>query len=110
MQIDKETIGSTCVLSPMGKIEHETASEFERLTVTIIDEHKDNGILIDLSEVDFVSSAGLRVFLILAKKLQKEDRTFGLCSLNDIVREVFETSGFTQIISVHGTREEGLKS
>ena len=107
MQITKEIIGATCVLSPVGKIEHDTATEFERITSTIIDEHKDNSIMIDLSAVDFVSSAGLRIFLILAKKLQKEARTFSLCSLNKLVMEVFTTSGFNQIISVHANRDDG---
>lgn len=110
MQITKETFGAVCVLSPEGKIEHDTASEFELLTTNLIDEHKDSSILIDLSSVEFVSSAGLRVFLILAKKLQKEERSFGLCALNDIVNEVFETSGFNQIIAIHPTRDEGINS
>ena len=106
MNTDVEVVGSKLVLSPDTSIEHDTAMEFQRTATELIVKHPDTGVVIDLNKVDFVSSAGLRVFLILAKSLQKEKRDFSICNLNEVVNEIFDTSGFNQIITVHPSRDE----
>jgi len=106
MEIEKEKVKNAWVLSPQGKIEHENAPVFQRLVTEIIEQEKDSSILIDLSDIEFISSAGLRVFLIIAKTLQKDQRAFGLCKMNQLVEEIFEVSGFNQIIKVYPSRDE----
>ena len=65
-------------------------------------------VVIDLSGVDYISSAGLRVMLAMAKRLSGGGalRLFGL---NETVREVFDISGFSTILAVFATEAEALK-
>ena len=65
-----------------------------------------NAMLVNLSDVGFVSSAGLRVLLSAAKRLGGQLR---VCGLNETVNEVFEISGFITIFSVFPTEEEALQ-
>lgn len=60
----------------------------------------------DLNGLEYVSSAGLRVLLLAAKKTRAAGGKIALCGLRDSVREVFEISGFHTIFAIYATREE----
>jgi anti-anti-sigma factor len=65
-------------------------------------------IIIDCAGLDYVSSAGLRVFLLAAKLSQRGSMAFALCALQPAVREVMDLSGFSRIIAVHDDRTTAL--
>ncbi len=65
-------------------------------------------VIIDCAALDYVSSAGLRAFLLAARTAQRAGISFGLCSLKPAVREVFDLSGFSRIIAVHADRATAL--
>jgi anti-anti-sigma factor len=65
-------------------------------------------ILIVLTGVDFVSSAGLRVLLATTKKLRKTGGDLRLCGLNETVQEVFEISGFDSLMKVFGEEADAM--
>lgn len=63
-------------------------------------------LIIDFSTLDYISSAGLRVLLGTAKQLQRSGGALRLFGLNETVREVFEISGFSTILTVRGSEAE----
>jgi anti-anti-sigma factor len=65
-------------------------------------------MIIDCAELDYVSSAGLRVFLLAARAAQRAGIPFALCALKPAVREVFQLSGFSRIMTVHADRATAL--
>ena len=67
-------------------------------------------LLCDFSPTEYISSAGLRVLLSTAKRLQKSGGKIVLCSLKPYVHEVFETAGFIRIFKIYDSEEEALKS
>ena len=68
------------------------------------------GLVLDLEHLSYISSAGLRVILLVAQQLQGRAVKFGVCSLPESVREVFQISGFDQIISTYTTRDSALSA
>jgi len=68
----------------------------------------EHSILVDCGALDYVSSSGLRVFLIAFKELNKLKGKFVLCNLHESILEIFEISGFVNIFSVYSTRQEAL--
>ena len=90
-----------------GKLDTMTApnarGEFESLLA-----EGQRTILFNLTKLDYISSAGLRVLLVLAKELQKGGGKLHLCSLNDTVREIFEMSGFDGILNVFPSEADAL--
>jgi anti-anti-sigma factor len=66
-------------------------------------------LLIDLKKVQYINSTGLRVFLVLAKAIKSKKGKLVLCSLNSMVKEVMEISGFNQIIMQTDNKESALK-
>lgn len=65
-------------------------------------------VVLDFSELDYISSAGLRVLLGAAKKLRGSGETLKMFGLNQSVREVFEISGFSTILAVYPSEAEAL--
>lgn len=57
-------------------------------------------VVLDFKELEYISSAGLRVLLSLKKKLSSEGRELEVHNLNDVVKEVFKVTGFGNIITV----------
>ena len=66
------------------------------------------GVIIDCAGLDYVSSAGLRVFLLAARASQRTGLAFALCALKPAVREVFDVSGFSRVIAVFTDRAAAL--
>jgi anti-anti-sigma factor len=61
--------------------------------------------LVDFSGVPFIASTGLRILLKMAQSIKVGGGVLYLCSLNNIVREVFEISGFDKIFNVSDKKE-----
>jgi anti-sigma B factor antagonist len=65
-------------------------------------------LVLDLSELTYISSLGLRVFIVVAKEVQKVDGKLALARLNQRIYELFKISGFTKIFSIYPTCEEAV--
>lgn len=100
--------GGAVVFSVKGKVDTVNASAFgEYLTKAV--EKTENALVVNLSELYFISSAGLRVILGAAKKLQAEEREFLLAGLKGHVKEVFEIAGFCSLFKVFDSEESALR-
>lgn len=95
---DSEEMGAV-VVRPSGKLDTLTAKSFEAHLQKLVEESS-GPLLVDMSEVDYVSSFGLRSILIMAKKLAPFGRKFVLFSPNHSVHEVLRVSGFLKIVTV----------
>ena len=67
-------------------------------------------VLLDMSQVTFLSSSGLRALLLVRKELLAQSGELRLCALKPQVQEVFTLTGFTQVFAIHSTREEALRA
>ena len=99
--------GHAVVVEVEGRIDGATAGDLENSMMAEIEE-TDKVVVCDLSGVSYVSSAGLRAILVVAKRLSKQAVEFSICGLNGPVAEVFHISGFDRIFKVYEKREEAL--
>ncbi len=109
MDVSEERLTDLLILAPRGRVDSSNSKAFEERVLG----HLNNGekcLLVDFSALDYISSAGLRVFLMAAKRIKAAQGTLALCALNDNVREVFEVTGFSAIFQIYPTREETLRS
>ncbi len=65
-------------------------------------------LLIDFSELDFITSAGLRTLLGLAKRQRSEGGALHLANMNETVQEIFKISGFDTIIESSDTVDDAM--
>ena len=67
-------------------------------------------MVVDFRDLDYISSAGLRVILKATKAIKREDGRIMLCSMQDYVKEVFEIAGFDSFLPIVATMDDALKS
>ncbi|MFZ2654175.1 MAG: STAS domain-containing protein [Victivallales bacterium] len=96
-------------LTIKGRLDAVTATAAEAAINRTIESGASN-LILDLAGLDYVSSAGLRVLLVTAKRLSRQNGKIVLCGLQDAVREVFTISGFMSIFPVAANEAEASKS
>ena len=107
MQVQSQREGETLSVRVAGRVDGASAPTFEEeLERAVGDE--DTFVLLDLEELSYISSAGLRVVLLTAKKIWKRGGRLVLCSLQPSVQEVMETTNFHRIFSICDSRAQAL--
>ena len=100
-----ERDGTSMIIALEGRMDAMTSPEFSsRLDGWIADGVK--GFVIDCSQLDYISSAGLRAMLLVAKELQGRGGDLHLAALQETVHTVFTISGFDKIISIVATPDD----
>jgi anti-anti-sigma factor len=99
LEIQASDLGGNKLLNLIGRLDTETSADFE---LAAYDAHQAGArqFVVDLSNVSYVSSAGLRVLLALAKKLEGQG-ALKLCGIKGVVKEVFEKSGFAKLFAIY---------
>lgn len=90
-----------------GRMDATTTPEFENATRALLEAGKQR-LLIDMSRLEYISSAGLRGILGLVKALKACAGKLAFCSLQPMTAEVFRISGFNAMLTVRDSRQEAL--
>ncbi len=107
MQISVKTTNEVKVLAFDGRLDTQTSPDAQQQLTRLI-EAGENRFLVNFEKLDYISSSGLRVLLAAAKQLKGTDGELRNCSLNEVVREVFDISGFATIFKVFGSECDAL--
>ena len=108
MEIIKSEDNGVAILELKGRMDAVTSPEAEKALRELFDGGSSK-LLIDLKSLEYISSAGLRVLLVAAKIIQQKSGKLALSSLTDIVKEVFEISGFSSIFKLFPSRDDAVK-
>ena len=110
MNLRIEEIGDVSCVAPVGRLDFDAAPGFQEALERLLGGagERSAAVIIDGTALEYVSSAGLRAFLLAARAAQRSGIAFALCALQPAVREVFELSGFSRIIPVHTDRASAL--
>ena len=107
MQISIKTADEVTVMDFEGELDTQTSPDAQSQITRLVEEGA-RKILVNFDKLDYVSSAGLRVLLTAAKQLKADDGELRICCLNDMVKEVFDISGFITIFNVFASESEAL--
>ena len=106
LSITDQTKNGVQILSLIGRLDSTNALDFEKKIMEQLDKH--SIVLVDFSQLSFISSAGLRVILMAAKQAKQRSIQFALCGMDDNIRGVFEVSGFLRILQVYSNIDEAI--
>ncbi len=96
------------VVSVKGRMDAVTAPEFEKKVIDLISKGEKT-FVVNLVELDYISSAGLRSILALAKKLKEQAGKILLTGVRGSVEEVFKISGFSSMFKMFDSEESALR-
>lgn len=97
MTINKNKSGSTLTIALEGRLDTTTAPDLEKEIKTSLDGVTE--LVMDFSKLDYISSAGLRVLLSAHKAMSKQG-AMKVVNVNEMVMEVFEVTGFSDILTI----------
>ncbi len=109
MELNSSKQGDVNLVQVSGRLDANSSPELEKELVNML-ESGEKDFLIDLAELDYISSVGLRVLLMAAKKAKVLNGKVALISLREHVLEVFEIAGFTAIFPIYANIEEALEN
>jgi anti-anti-sigma factor len=106
MNIKEAKKDKATILVIEGRIDSASSAELEKRLAALIETGGVKDILLDFGAMDYISSAGLRVLLMAAKKTGKLGGKVVLSGLCANVKEVFDISGFSNIFGIYLSQEE----
>ena len=105
--MDVQTIGDVTAVTLSPRIDTTNAGDVEAGFKDILGTGA-RRLVVDFGGTEYVSSAGLRVFLTVLKFMEKNDGRIVLCAMQSFVDDVFRISGFSELFEIVATREEAL--
>jgi anti-anti-sigma factor len=109
MQIKESKQGEVLILTISEHLDSATATVFESRLLGLVD-RGERKIVIDCGSLEYVNSAGLKVFLLAAKRLEPLGGKLVLCALAPSVLMIFEMIGFTRIMKIVPSLDDALKT
>lgn len=107
MECIEERQNDITILGLRGRMDSVTSRTVEEKLLSLIDSGERH-LIVDCAELAYVSSAGLRVFLMAAKRVTQVKGKMILTTLNQDVRQVFDLTGFSSILQICHSREEAI--
>ena len=109
MDIIEDKRGAIVLLGLVGRLDSSTSPHMEEKVVGLLTGGAKQ-LVVDFARLDYVSSAGLRVLLMAAKKLRASGGVIALCALKPHIQEVFDIAGFTAMFPIHESVDLALRS
>ena len=104
LTLHENTQGAWHVLCAVGRLDTLTAPEGEKTALAALAAHEK--LALDLTGLDYLSSAGLRTLLRLAKQAKKDGKQFAITGAAGIVKEVLENSGLDMLLTMYDALSE----
>jgi anti-anti-sigma factor len=110
MILAAQRLSDTLVVAPAGRIDQSNAEEFKTALATHLEtcaSGKDR-LVLDLSQLEYISSAGLRVLMLAGKQAKAQGGTLVLSGPQPLVAEIFQISRFTMVFTITPSLQEAL--
>ena len=112
MALAHRSYGSARVVSPRGRLDHDNCDEFQRDLAAELDACSRDGasLVLDMSGLEYVSSAGLRCLMIAARQAAARNSRVVAAAPQAVVAEILQISRFNLVLPVYPTTREALAS
>ena len=97
MTVEKKMDGNTLTLSLSGRLDTTTAPDLEKVIISELPDIQK--LVLDLADLEYISSAGLRVLLMAQKSMSRKDG-MDVLHPNELIMEIFDVTGFTDILNI----------
>jgi anti-anti-sigma factor len=108
MNLTVNIVGDHAVVAVDGRLDTTSSGEFEQGMMDVLN-GGNTKIILDCKDLQYISSSGLRVALIVQKRLMTKSGQFKICSLQPSIREIFDLSGFSMIFTIYPDVESALE-
>ena len=107
MEVTFDRRDGVLIVAASGRLEAADSSVFLKSIRSEID-GRERAVIVDLEELSYLGSAGLRVVYMLASELEKRDARFAVCAPPKPVAKVIRLSGMDRLVAVHPSKVDAL--
>jgi anti-anti-sigma factor len=110
VEIETRQFADAAVVRPHGRIDHMSAAAFEAVIAPLVAQAaaRRGAVVLDFSEVAYISSVGLRVLMVAAKQMREHQALLLIGGLQSLVVEIFTISRFDRVLAVVPTTDDAL--
>ena len=108
MPFQSRRFGNIAVAMPAGRLDHSTAAGFEQALCPLVEELQVEGLIVDLANVEYISSAALRVLMVAAQGMRGRKARIAAVALQPIVAEIFAISRFDSVFEMFSSLRDAL--
>lgn len=109
MHIKKDKIGIFSVLKIKGRIDTVHSGDLEKEVNQLFDSGEKH-LIFNCEGMNYISSSGLRVFLVAQKKAKAINGKLHLCNMQPAIQEIFRISGFSNLFKIFTTQDEAIQN
>ena len=107
MDLNQKAVGAVLLATASGRIDLSNADDFTTALSAAL-AGTEAALILDLSKVDYISSAGLRSLVITLKASKSENKGFGVAALQPMLAEIFTIARLNQVIPIFPTAREAI--
>jgi anti-sigma B factor antagonist len=109
MEVIEKKQDGICILALHGRLDANSSEAFREKILQLIEDGTKK-VILDCENLDYISSAGLRVVLVATKEIKRNEGKIILCALQDYIKEVFEVAKFDAFLAIGASVEEAIKT
>jgi anti-anti-sigma factor len=110
MELKSRRVDGVIILYLAGRLDVHLSAEVEKGINKIINEDTGVHLILNLRDVEYMSSSGLRIFVSTMRLLKESKRKLKLCNMNSAVKKIFEVVELMDMFEIYDTEEEAVKS
>lgn len=112
MDVTSHRYVDVVVVAPVGRLDHGSAGDLERELQPLLEPTGSAaaGLVLDFSQVDYISSVGLRVLMVAAKAMRGRGARIAVVALQPVVAEIFAISRFHSVLDVFASVPAALEA
>lgn len=110
MELVSREYAGAVVLTPGGRLDHDSSEAFRAALQPFLDAsaRPQRGVVLDLSRLEYVSSAGLRCFVLAAKQAKAQGGRIVIAAMQPVVAEIFHISRFNLVFDIFSSVRDAL--
>lgn len=110
MELNRKKIDNVVVIYLAGRLDVHLSAEIEKEINSIIQNEPECHLLLNLKDVEYMSSSGLRIFVSTMRVLKETKRKLKLCEMNNAVKKIFEVVELMDMFDIFESEDEAVKS
>ena len=110
MDLKTKKVDNVVVIYLAGRLDVHLSAEIEKEINNVIQNEPDSHLLLNLKDVEYMSSSGLRIFVSTMRILKESKRKLKLCNMNSAVKKIFEVVELMDMFDLYESEEEAVKS
>lgn len=108
--LKKKKVEDRLIVYLEGRLDVTVATDVEEQLIKLIDDEGEKHIILNLEQVEYMSSSGFRACIAILRKLKQRDGSLKLCNIRPSVKRIFDVIELTSLFDIYDSEEAALQS